>query len=91
MENNTVSFVAYESQGARLERGNKRLFILSVILMILLLATNGAWIYYESTFSTTQETKVEQEIETGEGDGDTIITGVGDVNHGESKTKNNDN
>lgn len=91
MGDNVVSFVAYESQGARLERGNKRLFILSVILMILLLATNGAWIYYESTFSTTQETKVEQEIETGEGDGDTIITGIGDVNYGESKTKSNGN
>lgn len=91
MGDNVVSFVAYESQGARLERGNKRLFILSVILMILLLATNGAWIYYESTFSTTQETKLEQEIETGEGDGDTIITGIGDVNYGESKTKSNGN
>lgn len=91
MDNNTVSFVAYESHGARLERSNKRLFILNVILMIILLATNGAWLYYESTFSNTQETKVEQEIETGEGDGDTIITGIGDVNHGESKTKSDGN
>ena len=91
VDNNIVSFSAFESQGARLERSNKRLFILNVILMIILLATNGAWIYYESTFSTTQETKVEQEIETGEGDGDTIISGVGDINYGESKTKSNGN
>ena len=91
MENSTVSFVAYESQGTRLERGNKRLFILNVILLIVLLATNGAWLYYESTFSTTQETSVEQEIDTGEGDGDTIISGIGDINHGESKTKSNGN
>lgn len=91
MGDNVVSFVAYESQGSRLERSNKRLFILNVILMIILLATNGAWLYYESTFSTTQEMKVEQEIETGEGDGDTIVTGIGDVNYGESKTKSNGN
>ena len=91
MSDNTVSFVAFESQGTRLERANKRLFILSVILIIVLLATNGAWLYYESSFSTTQETSVEQEIETGDGDGDTIITGIGDVNYGENKTKSNGN
>ena len=91
MNNNVVSYLAFESQGTRLERSNKRLFILSVILIIVLLATNGAWLYYESSFSTTQETSVEQEIETGEGDGDTIITGIGDVNYGESKTKSDGN
>ncbi len=85
----TVSFAAYESQGARLERSNKRLFLLNVILLIVLLATNGAWIYYESQFQITQDMKVEQDIETGEGEGNTIISGIGDINYGKDKTDGN--
>lgn len=86
-----VSFAAFESQGARLERSNKRLFIAIVVLIIALIVSNALWVYYESTFDTAHETKVEQEIETGEGDGDTIISGVGDISYGENKTKSNDN
>ena len=41
-----------DSQGSRLERTNKRLFILSVILIIVLIATNSLWIAYESQFKT---------------------------------------
>ena len=80
MNDNTVSYVAFESQGARLERSNKRLFILNVILLIVLLATNGAWIYYENSF--TDEIQIDQEVETG--DGDATVIGIGDIN-GENK------
>jgi hypothetical protein len=41
-----------DSQGSRLERTNKRLFILSVILIIVLIATNSLWVAYESQFKT---------------------------------------
>ena len=50
-----------DSQGARLERTNKRLFILSVILIIALLASNGFWIAYESQFM--DESQIEQEAD----------------------------
>ena len=81
MGDNVVSFVAYESQGSRLERSNKRLFILNVILMIILLATNGAWLYYESTFSTIH---IEAQQDSGEGGNNTIIGGDYGKTNGEN-------
>ena len=79
---NMVSFAAYESQGTRLERTNKRLFILNVILVIVLFVSNALWIFYESQFQ--DEVQIEQEVDTG--DGDAYVTGIGDLNYGESKT-----
>ena len=69
-----------ELSTARLERTIRRLWILCIILIVALIATNSAWIYYNSQFV---ETEVSQEIDTGEGDA--IVVGVGDYN-GESKT-----
>lgn len=82
---NMISFAAYESQGTRLERSNKRLFILNVVLVIVLFVSNALWVIYESQFR--DEIQIEQEVDTG--DGDAYVTGIGDLNHGESKAKNN--
>lgn len=41
---------------ARLERTIKRLWILTIILIVLLAATNGAWIWYESQWEVVEET-----------------------------------
>lgn len=93
MEQKTnVPYVAYEGAMARMERINRRVWILCIILIVALLGTNAGWIYYESQFeyveTSTQE--VDQEVDTGEGDA--IVIGVGDYN-GESETdgQNNDN
>ena len=76
MEDKTkVTFAAFESQGTRLERANKRLFILNVILLIVLLATNGAWIYYESQFSVEQTQVIKAEQDSGNGGNNYIIGG----------------
>ena len=82
---NMISFAAYESQGTRLERSNKRLFILNVVLVIVLFVSNALWVIYESQFR--DEVQIEQEVDTG--DGDAYLTGIGDINHGESKAKGN--
>lgn len=74
-----------DSQGARLERTNKRLFILTVILTIVLFVTNSLWAVYE--LQTTDEISVEQEVDTGEGN--TYLNGIGDFNYGESEAKGN--
>lgn len=53
-----VPYVVHESDMARQERTIKRLWILLLVLMGLLVGTNGAWIYYENSFediSITQE------------------------------------
>lgn len=81
-----VPYVAHEADMARQERTIKRLWILLLVMLVLLVGTNGAWIYYESQFAE-ETTTVEQDIETG--DGDAFIAGVGDVNYGQDQAKGN--
>lgn len=48
--NTDVPYIVHESQIARLERVNKRFFILVICLLVALIVTNGAWLWYESQF-----------------------------------------
>lgn len=81
-----VPFVVYEATMSRFERTIKRLWVLCIILVFLLVATNLAWLYYEEQFETV--TTVEQEVDSGDGNGDTIVNGVGDI-YGKDKTDSN--
>ena len=89
-EQQTISFIAHESGMTRLERANRRVWILCIILIVALLGTNAGWLYYESQFEIveTSSQEVEQEIDTG--DGDATVIGIGDYN-GESETDSTDN
>lgn len=80
-----VPYIVHESAMARQERTIRRLWILLILIIALLVATNGAWIWYESQF---EDIVVEQEVDTG--NGDAFIAGVGDVNYGASSTDNAD-
>lgn len=69
----TVSFVAFESACTRLERNNRRLFILCIILIVALIASNAGWVIYESQF---QDVEVTQEVEQeAQGDGSNRFVG----------------
>ena len=57
-----VPYIAHESAVARLERVIKRMWVLVLLLIILLVASNGAWIWWESQF---EEVRIEQENESG--------------------------
>lgn len=87
MDEKFVSFLAFESATTRLERTIKRLWIIVIILILSLLATNGAWIYYESQWETVQTT-VTQEA-TADGESDIQLIG-GDYSGGQSETDNQD-
>lgn len=53
-----TAYIMHESEVARLERINKRFWILILVLVILLVATNGVWIWYENSYEdivVTQE------------------------------------
>lgn len=93
-ENKTlmIPFVASESSMDRLERSNKRMFIIIVFLIIGLVISNGIWLYnwmqydYVDTF----------EVDVGaEGDGIANYIGDdGDINNGgtcEGNTTSNEN
>ena len=87
MDNKDVPYIVYEGSMARQERTIKRLWILAIILIVALVGTNAGWIYYESQWQyvdTTTSQEVTQDVDSG--GGSATITGIGDVNNGESST-----
>lgn len=70
--------------GGMAERANKRLVRIIVLLIVLLLLTNGLWIYRETQFAT-EEVKVVQENDDGYNnyignDGDIVYGNTDDYN-----------
>ena len=57
-----VPFVVFESAMAQKERMLKRLWQTIILLIVLLVASNGAWLWYESQF---EEVVVTQENDNG--------------------------
>jgi len=90
-EERPISYVAFEGEMTRMERTNKRLWILCILLLISLLGTNLGWIYYESQWEVLEETQeITQQAEANNG-GNAIINGEGEVTiNGESDTDNQD-
>jgi hypothetical protein len=92
MENNIVPFIVHEGDMARMERANKRLWIVILVLIILLVGSNVAWLSYESQFEETSTTtnEVTQELDSGD-DGDAILNGDVNIGEGKKNSKDNDN
>ena len=42
----SVPYILHEASMARMERQSKRLWITVLVLIVMLVATNGAWIWY---------------------------------------------
>ena len=59
-----VPYIVHEGAVARLERVIKRMWVLVLSLIILFVASNGSWIWYESQYQTI-ETTITQENEDG--------------------------
>ena len=76
-----VPFAVHEGIRATMERVSRRLWITIIILVALLVLTNGLWIWYESQF---ENVTITQEITND--DGDILyrnnLLGVGDMNGG---------
>lgn len=62
--NEPISRYAFESAMASHEKTIKRLWIIVLVLIILLAASNGAWIWYESQFEVV-DMEIEQKNERG--------------------------
>ena len=84
MDERNVPYIAHEGMMARMERTIKRLWILALVLTVLLVGTNVAWLWYESQWETVETTEVTQELSTDRGGNAIIYDGV-HIN-GESKT-----
>ena len=88
MEDKMIPYIAHESEVARLERIIKRLWILCIIIFAALIATNGAWLWYESQYVDEVVTETyTAESESGgtaiaNGEGSVVINGEGNKNKG---------
>ena len=81
---NAVPYVVHEAAMARAERIIRRLWVLALVLVLLLVASNVAWLWYEGPF---EGIVVTQEAEND--GGDIALNGVGDmIFNGESETDN---
>lgn len=74
-----VPYIVHESAQARMERVVKRLWIVLIILIVLLVASNGAWLWYESQWEYF-ETTVTQQTDRGFNN---YIGNDGDIHNGE--------
>lgn len=81
-----VSYFEHEEVMIRMERGNRRLWVLCIILIIALLATNGWWLYTESKYEDVVTT-VTQELNSESGNA-TINDGVHINGKGETNSDN---
>lgn len=81
--NRMIPYIAFESELALCERTIKRFWICCIILIISLIASNGAWIIYESQFEHVTTHEITQDIDAYSGNA--IINDGVHVN-GEDKT-----
>ena len=63
-EPESVPYIAHEASMARMERQTKRLWIAVLLLIVLMVGTNAAWLYYESKWETVYQ-EVTQEADNG--------------------------
>lgn len=84
MENNdniVMSRIAFERMQAKDERNDKWRNIIIVLLIVLLVVTNGMWLWYESQYEyVTDDYSVE--LDTGDGGDANYIGNDGDINYG---------
>lgn len=77
-----VPYIVHESALARMERMVKRLWVTVLVLIFLLVGTNGAWLWYESQFD---DVVITQENEDGYNN---YIGNDGDIYNGETDNQN---
>lgn len=74
----SVPYIAHEASMASMERQAKRLWIAVLLLIVMLVGTNGAWLWYNSQFETMETVTEEYQADASDG-GNAIINGDGSV------------
>ena len=74
----SVPYIAHEASMARMERHSKRLWIAVLLLIVMLVGTNAAWLFYESSFEDAVTTTTIESEQDGAG---VNIFGDGDVEY----------
>ena len=58
----SVPYIAHEASMARMARQSKRLWIAVLLLIVLMVGTNAAWLFYENQWETVYQ-EVTQEAD----------------------------
>lgn len=77
-----VPYIVLEAERARAERTFHRMWVLVIVLVLLLVGTNGAWLWYQSQF---EEIEIVQENADGYNN---FIGNDGDIINGETDCQN---
>ena len=64
-EPESVPYIVREASMARMERQAKRLWITVLVLIFLLVGTNGAWLWWNNQWETVESWDITQENEGG--------------------------
>lgn len=72
--------------GGMAERTIKRLWVIIILLIVLFVGTNAAWIYYESQWEVVETTEITQE---NDGGFNNYIGNDGDIYNGEANSPEN--
>ena len=82
-----IPYIVYDEAVARHERMCKRLWITIVLLIVLLVLSNGLWVYRETQYEDV--VTVTQEADTRGGSITLNGTAEGDINYGAGETDDN--
>ena len=80
-----VPYIVHECAVARLESIIKRMWVLVLALIILLCASNAAWIWYCNQWETVESWEITQDNESGYNN---FIGNDGDIYNGETDNNN---
>ena len=83
----SVPYVVHESAMARAERHTKTLVLVIVLLIVLLVGSNGAWLWYENQFEVIEETTTTITQDNADGYNN-YIGNDGDIVNGEADNNN---
>lgn len=87
-DNIVMSRIAFERMQAKDERNDKWRNIIIVLLIVLLVVSNGLWLWYESQYEYVIDDYTE--VDSGEGDIN-YIGHNGDINNGTNSTQTDGN
>ena len=85
-EPESVPYIVHEASMARMERQAKRLWIAVLVLIVMLIGTNAAWLYYESQWETVEKWEITQENDGGYNN---YIGNDGDIVNGKADNPEN--
>ena len=82
----SVHYIAQEAPKEGMERQAKGLWTAALLLIVLLVGTNAAWLYYENQWETVEKWEITQENDGGYNN---YIGNDGDIVNGETNNPEN--